>query len=121
MTYLNTLSQAAQSQATNVHLSLLFPISPNVFKPRLKMASKSASNTELTIAEIEERYANQWIVIEETAWEDEFPVKGVIITHSIKRETLTKHILRFWEDHPTAMLFTFYAGCQQLDNFVSII
>jgi len=44
---------------------------------------------ELTLSEIERRYPDQWVLIEETAWDEKGnPERGFVRAHSVNREGL---------------------------------
>ena len=45
---------------------------------------------KLTVAEIEQLYPNRWVLVEETAWDEQGnPLRGVVRTQSEKREDLS--------------------------------
>jgi len=68
-------------------------------------------NPELTIEEIEENYADEWVAIEETAWdEQEDPIKGIVVAHATDRNGLSREIRQFRQQNPKAIIYTFYTG-----------
>lgn len=52
-----------------------------------------ANTDEKTIQEIEHLYPDEWVLVEETAWDDtDLPIRGRVVVHSRERHTLTLHI-----------------------------
>ena len=66
---------------------------------------------EMTLAEIEARYANQWVDVEETAWDEHgFPTKGIVIVHSVDRDALVQPTRQLHLQKPGVKTYSFYAG-----------
>lgn len=65
---------------------------------------------ELTLTEIEERYPDQWVLVEETAW-DEWgnPVRGIVRAHSPRREDLSAPLQEL-RKRSGIKTFIFYTG-----------
>jgi hypothetical protein len=65
---------------------------------------------ELALAEIEQHYPDQWVLVEETAWDKRGnPVRGVVRTQSVKREDLSA-ALKELHRRPGVKTFLFYTG-----------
>ena len=65
---------------------------------------------ELALAEIEQHYPDQWVLVEETAWDKQGnPVRGIVRTHSVKREDLSA-FLKETHGRSGVKTFLFYTG-----------
>ena len=50
------------------------------------MKAKRGKKQELTLEEIEGRYVGEWVLVEETAWDEQGnPKKGVVFAHGLDR------------------------------------
>lgn len=68
------------------------------------------NNKELALTEIEQRYPDQWVLVEETAWDNEGnPTQGIVRAHSPERKDL---IPSRKETHkrPHVKTFIFFTG-----------
>ncbi|GEM_PF-810344 len=66
---------------------------------------------ELPLAEIEHRYANEWVVVEITAFDKYHnPRQGIVIAHDPQPEPLNRPTRQLHLQKPEAKSFTFYAG-----------
>ncbi len=66
---------------------------------------------QLMIEEIEKRYADEWVIIEETDWDERGePAKDIVIAHSVDRDALTQPTHQFRQRKPEAITYTFYTG-----------
>ena len=55
------------------------------------MKAKMSKKQELTLEEIEGRYVGEWVLVEETAWDEQGnPTKGVVVAHGLDRETIVE-------------------------------
>ena len=64
----------------------------------------------LSLEQIEEQYAGQWVLVEETLWNKSRPLAGRIIAHSQEKETVVATGVQYRKQHPDVQLFLFYAG-----------
>lgn len=65
---------------------------------------------ELSLAEIEQRYPDQWVLVEETAWDEQgSPTRGLLHAHSENREDL-QGLLKELHNRPDVKTFIFYTG-----------
>lgn len=78
--------------------------------------------TELTVKEIENRYADQWILMKVTAL-DEYsnPDRGIVVTHSDDREALTKPVMQMHRQDPLAQSYIFFTGDVVPENMVVML
>jgi len=68
------------------------------------------NGNELTLAEIEQRYPDQWVFIEETAWDEQGnPVRGIVRAYSANREDLSVP-LKAIHQRTRVKTFVFYTG-----------
>jgi hypothetical protein len=68
------------------------------------------TQTILSLTEVERRYPNQWVLIEETTWDAQgYPTHGVVRAASEQREAL-RVALRACHQHPHVKTFIFYTG-----------
>ena len=64
-----------------------------------------------SLEQIEEQYAGQWVLVEETQWNKSgHPLAGRVITHSRDKETVVETGVQYGKKHPEVRLFLFYAG-----------
>ncbi len=64
-----------------------------------------------TLEQIEEQYAGQWVLVEETLWHKSGrPLAGRVIAHSQEKETVVATGVQYRKQHPNVQLFLFYAG-----------
>ena len=63
------------------------------------------------LEQIEEQYAGQWVLVEETVWNKSGrPLAGRVIAHSQDKETVVETGVHYGQQHPDVQLFLFYAG-----------
>jgi hypothetical protein len=75
-----------------------------------------------TLKEIEELYPDEWVLVEETAWDEaEMPARGRVIVHSPERGDLTQEIKQISQQRPGAKLFSFFAGTKIPDGVIPIL
>ncbi|MDM8518755.1 hypothetical protein QUF64_01810 [Anaerolineales bacterium HSG6] len=66
---------------------------------------------ELTIDKIEKNYTDEWVAIEETAWDEQGdPIKGLVVAHAPDRNGLSREVRQFRQQNPKAIIYTFYTG-----------
>jgi hypothetical protein len=64
-----------------------------------------------SLEQIEEQYAGQWVLVEETLWDKSGrPLAGRVIAHSQEKETVVEVGVQYGKQHPDVQLFLFYAG-----------
>jgi hypothetical protein len=64
-----------------------------------------------SLEQIEEQYADQWVLVEETLWnKSSQPLAGRVIAHSQEKETVVETGVQYGKKHPDVRLFLFYAG-----------
>lgn len=77
---------------------------------------------ELTLEEIEARYAGKWVLIEETAWDERGnPTKGIVIAHGFERQALVDPIRRLHLQKPRVRTFVFYAGPKVPEDLIVVL
>lgn len=65
----------------------------------------------VTIAEIEQKHPDEWVLVEITRYHREhWRVRGRLLAHSTDRAEVDKAYWRFRAEHPGARLFQFYTG-----------
>jgi|SwirhirootsSR2_FD_contig_31_7603007_length_1341_multi_3_in_0_out_0_2 hypothetical protein len=63
------------------------------------------------LEQIEEQYAGQWVLVEETLWNKSGqPLAGRVIAHSQEKEAVVATGVQYRKQHPDVQLFLFYAG-----------
>lgn len=66
---------------------------------------------DLKIAEIREKYKDQWVVVEITKIDKHNnPLRGRVLSHDIDEAEVTRHGQKYREEHPNAELYYFFAG-----------
>ncbi|MGH2354323.1 MAG: hypothetical protein ACRDI2_06940 [Chloroflexota bacterium] len=75
------------------------------------MAQATTSDESLSASEIEQRYPDEWVIMEITK-EHKHPrkVKGRLIAHSANRDELDEPFHRFRTEHPQAHTYEFFTG-----------
>ena len=64
-----------------------------------------------SLGQIEEQYAGQWVLVEETIWNKSGrPLAGRVIAHRQDKETVVETGVQYGKQHPDVQLFLFYAG-----------
>jgi len=68
-------------------------------------------NTELTLEEIEARYANEWVAIQETAWNERGePTKGIVIAHDVDGDMMIEPVRQLHQENPEAKSYVWFVG-----------
>lgn len=66
---------------------------------------------ELTIEEIQTCHADQWVLVEETAWDTGgIPIRGMVVACGSDREKLVSSTRQLHTQKPGIKTFVFYAG-----------
>jgi len=64
-----------------------------------------------SLEQIEEQYAGQWVLVEETLWNKSGqPLAGRVVAHSQEKETVVETGVQYRKQYPDVQLFLFYAG-----------
>lgn len=83
---------------------------------------RHTDRTELTVKEIENRYADQWILMKETSWDEQGnPVRGVVVAHSPDREALTDPVIQLRRENPGVKTYLFFTGDVMPENVVVML
>jgi len=86
------------------------------------MEAKVSEKLGLTLEEIEARHVGEWVLVEETAWDEQGnPTRGVVIAHGFEREVLVQHTRRLHAQKPEAKTFVFYAGPKVPEGLVVVL
>ena len=66
---------------------------------------------ELSLEELEARYSDEWVLIQETEWDDQGnPTKGLMVAHHADRENLVQAARSLHMEKKGIKTFTFFAG-----------
>ena len=64
-----------------------------------------------SLEQIEEQFANQWVLVEETIWDKGGqPLAGRVVAHSQEKATVVETGVQYGQQYPDVQLFLFYAG-----------
>ena len=64
-----------------------------------------------TLETIEHIYHEQWVLVKETEWDKRGnPIKGIVIVHSVERDTLVQPCIQLHDQEPDVKIYVFYAG-----------
>ena len=76
----------------------------------------------LTLEEIEARHAGEWVLVEETAWDETGnPTNGIVVAHSRERGSLVQPTSRLHTQKPGVKTFLFYAGPKVPEGLVVVL
>jgi len=77
---------------------------------------------ELTLEEIETSHAGEWVLVEETAWDEAGnPTKGAVVASSNDRESLVEPTRRLHTQKPGVKTFVFYAGPKVPEGLIVVL
>ena len=77
---------------------------------------------ELTLEEIEGRYVGEWVLVEETAWDEQGnPTKGLVCAHGLDREKIVEPTSKLHMQKPGVKTFVFYAGPKVPEGLVVVL
>ena len=86
------------------------------------MRPKINKKRELTLEEIEGHYTGEWVLVEETAWDEQGnPTKGVVAAHGLDRDTIVAPTSRLHIQKPGVKTFVFYAGPKVPEGLVVVL
>ena len=76
----------------------------------------------LSLEQIEEQYAGQWVLVEEAVWNKSgHPIAGRIVAHSQEKKTVVETGVQYGKNYPDVQLFLFYAGEKIPEGVVVIL
>jgi len=76
----------------------------------------------LTLEEIEAHHAGEWVLVEETAWDETGnPTNGIVVAHAHERESLVQPTCRLHIQKPDVKTFVFYAGPKVPEGLVVVL
>ena len=76
---------------------------------------------EMLLEEIEQRYPNRWVLVEETAWDERGnPIRGIVHAHSESREAL-EGVLSKLHTRPGVKTFVFYTGEKIPEDLIVVL
>ncbi len=77
---------------------------------------------ELTLEEFEARYSEEWVLIQETDWDDQGnPTKGLMVAHHVNRENLVQAARSLHMKKHGIKTFTFFAGPKIKEGLVVVL
>lgn len=83
---------------------------------------KSKFGEVLSIAEIEQRYPNEWVLIEVTKVDKtKGPLCGRVLSHSDDRRDLVGVNRAFCEKNPQRMTYVFFAGPVAPEGYTVVV
>jgi len=86
------------------------------------MKAKISKKQELMLKEIEGRYVGEWVLVEETAWDEQGnPTKGVVVAHGLDREKIVEPTSRLHIQKPGVKTFVFYDGPKVPEGLVVVL
>lgn len=91
--------------------------------PTKRRTGRTGPDAEiLTVAEIERRYPDEWVLLEITRDNKHHERKaGRLVAHGADREALDEPYRRFRAEHPRTLLSQFYTGDLVAEGFVAIL
>jgi hypothetical protein len=76
---------------------------------------------EFTLAEIEQRYPQQWVLVEETAWNKHGdPLRGIVRAHGVHRSAVSS-LLQKLHRKGSVKTFVFYTGTVIPENVIVVL
>ena len=83
---------------------------------------KSKSEGILSIQEIEDRYPNEWVLVDVTKADKlQGPILGRVLAHSHRRRALVEINRAFCEHDPRNMSYVFFAGPIAPEGYTVIV
>ncbi|MFW6147989.1 MAG: hypothetical protein ACOC6B_06325 [Thermodesulfobacteriota bacterium] len=77
---------------------------------------------ELTLEEFEARYPEEWVLIQETDWDDQGnPTKGLMVAHHVNRANLSQNARYLHMKQPGVKTFMFFTGPKIPDGLVVVL
>ena len=84
--------------------------------------SKNGQPAIQTMAEIEEQYPDEWVVVEVThGHKDRARLRGRLIAHDSDRDRLHRHHLAFVAAHPNAHTYVSFTGDVVAPGVVAVL
>ena len=76
---------------------------------------------DFTLAEIEQRYPQQWVLVEETAWNKHGnPLRGIVRAHGVTRTEISG-LLQKLHKKAAVKTFVFYTGMMIPENVTVVL
>ena len=86
------------------------------------MKMKSKSEGTLSIQEIEDRFPNEWVLVDVTKADKlRGPLLGRVLAHSHRRQNLVEINRAFCEHNPRKMSYVFFAGPVAPEGYTVIV
>ena len=86
------------------------------------MRTKSKSDVSLTIQDLENRFPNEWVLVEVTKTDKiRGPLFGRVLAHSHRRQDLVEINRAFCERNPRRMTYVFFAGPVAPEDYTVIV
>ena len=86
------------------------------------MEGKNNERLELPLEEIGARYTGQWVLVEETDWDEQGnPTRGVVVSHGFDREVLVQPTRWLHIQKRGTKTFSFYAGPKIPEGLVVVL
>ena len=77
---------------------------------------------EMTLEELEAKYANEWVLVQETDWDEQGnPTKALVVDHDVNRANLVQSARSLHMENERVKTFTFYAGQKLPEGFVVVL
>jgi len=90
---------------------ILVDDSRKVKRHRTGAKKKPVPEASLSIEQIEQQYKDEWVLVEETAWDkNDMPKAGRVIAHSRDDEEVVETGVQYGKKQPRARLYFFYTG-----------
>lgn len=81
---------------------------------------RAPTREALSIAEMEKKYPDEWVLVEVTAVKRQTPAAGRLIAHSPDKAALYEAAMQFKRERPEAITYVFFAGGWPQDKEVII-
>ena len=86
------------------------------------MRATISKKQERMLEEIEGCYVGEWVLVEETAWDEQGnPTKGVVVDHGPDREKMVDPASRLHIQKPGVKTFVFYDGPKVPEDLVVVL
>lgn len=84
--------------------------------------SYNNNQTIQTLSEIENCYADQWVLVQLTDFDKHGnPIKGIVMAHSPERESLIQPRKQLHRQNSGVKTYTFYTGIKVPENVIVIL
>ena len=80
------------------------------------------SEKELTLEELEAKYADEWVLVQETDWDAQGnPTKALMVDHHVNRANLVQSARSLHTKNERIKTFTFFAGPKLPEGLVVVL